>query len=50
MKRTELFERGKQFGLQWGRGLGAAECCCVASCRHGGPSFLQWGRGLGAAE
>ena len=35
--------------LQWGRGLGAAECPARrrAALR---PGSLQWGRGLGAAE
>ena len=38
--------------LQWGRGLGAAECCAlgIGSVDRSDPLGLQWGRGLGAAE
>ena len=36
-------------GLQWGRGLGAAEWELRESFWRR-PDILQWGRGLGAAE
>ena len=36
--------------LQWGRGLGAAECDGIFGWTSGTSTELQWGRGLGAAE
>ena len=46
-----LVTGGVVFGyrLQWGRGLGAAECAFLVGLRSR-ESLLQWGRGLGAAE
>ena len=49
MSRIQSGEPSRRAYLQWGRGLGAAECLRRAFQTRG-VTILQWGRGLGAAE